>query len=112
MLHPITFAGWAGLIVTMLNLLPAGMLDGGHVVRSIAGSALVRLFLAGVSIVFLAIEGFYPMAILVVFLSMFRDPGPLDDVSSLTAGRKLVAIALILIFILCIFPQIPALPTL
>jgi hypothetical protein len=112
MLHPITFAGWAGLIVTMLNLLPAGMLDGGHVVRSIASSARVRLFLAGVSIIFLAIEGFYPMAILVVFLSMFRDPGPLDDVSSLTPGRKLVALALIAIFILCIFPQIPTLPTL
>jgi Zn-dependent protease len=111
MLHPITFAGWAGLVVTMLNLLPTGMLDGGHVVRSIAGEKL-RLVLAGFSIVFLIIEGFYPMAILVLFLSMFKDPGPLDDVSSLTTSRKLVAIALIAIFILCIFPQIPTLPTL
>jgi Zn-dependent protease len=112
MLHPITFAGWAGLVVTMLNLLPAGMLDGGHVVRSIASSVVVRLFLAGVSIVFLIFEGFYPMAILVLFLSMFKDPGPLDDVSSLTTSRKLIALALIVIFILCIFPQIPTLPTL
>ncbi|HXX87186.1 MAG TPA: site-2 protease family protein [Candidatus Acidoferrum sp.] len=111
MLHPITFAAWAGLVVTMLNLLPAGMLDGGHVVRSMAGEK-VRLFLAGLSIVFLIFEGFIPMAILVVFLLMFKDPGPLDDVSSLTTKRKLVAIGLIAIFVLCIFPQIPTLPTL
>jgi Zn-dependent protease len=111
MLHPLTFAGWAGLLVTMLNLLPAGMLDGGHVVRSIVGEKL-RLALAGLSIIFLIIEGFYPMAILVLFLSTVRDPGPLDDVSSLSTSRKLVAIGLIAIFILCIFPQIPTLPTL
>src|SRR3990170_9099173 len=34
-LHPITWAGWAGMVVTMLNLLPAAMLDGGHVARSL-----------------------------------------------------------------------------
>lgn len=111
-LHPITFAGWAGLVVTMLNLLPAGMLDGGHVVRSIAGEK-VRLVLAGLSIVFLFIEGFWPMAILVLFfLSTFKDPGPLDDVSGLSTSRKLAALALVAIFVLCIFPQIPTLPTL
>lgn len=108
LLHPLTFAGWVGLVVTMLNLLPAGMLDGGHVVRSIAGEKL-RLGLAGLSIAFLIIEGFWPMAILVVFLSLFKDPGPLDDVSSLSTSRKLMAIALVAIFILCIFPQIPSL---
>jgi len=34
-LHPITWAGWAGMVVTMLNLLPAAMLDGGHVAKSL-----------------------------------------------------------------------------
>jgi membrane-associated protease RseP (regulator of RpoE activity) len=108
LLHPIAFAGWAGIIVTMLNLLPAAMLDGGHVARSIAGEKL-RLALTGLSIVFLFFEGFYPMAILVLFMAMYKHPGPLDDVSSLSAGRKLEAIALVAIFVLCIFPQIPTL---
>jgi Zn-dependent protease len=105
-IHPIAFAGWAGIIVTMLNLLPAAMLDGGHVTRSIA-SEKIRLILTALSIIFLFYEGFFPMAILVLLMAMYRHPGPLDDVSSLSNGRKTLTIGLIAIFILCIFPQIP-----
>jgi Zn-dependent protease len=102
--HPVAFAGWAGIIVTMLNLLPAAMLDGGHVSRSIAGEKL-RLVLTALSIIFLIFEGeaFYAMAILVLLMAMYRHPGPLDDVSGLSNGRKIVAIGLVAIFILCIF---------
>ncbi len=103
LLHPVTFAAWAGIIVTMLNLLPAAMLDGGHVARSVAGEK-VRLGLTGLSIAYLLFEGFYPMGILVLFMAMYKHPGPLDDVSSLSTKRKLLSIALVAIFILCIFP--------
>jgi membrane-associated protease RseP (regulator of RpoE activity) len=103
LLHPVTFAAWAGIIVTMLNLLPAAMLDGGHVARSIAGEK-VRLILTGLSILYLFVQRFYPMAILVLFMAMYKHPGPLDDVSGLSTSRKLVAIALLAIFILCFFP--------
>jgi membrane-associated protease RseP (regulator of RpoE activity) len=99
-LHPVAFAGWVGLIVTMLNILPAAMLDGGHVARSLAGER-VRLILTALSILYLAIAGFLPMAILVLLMAMFRHPGPLDDVSSLSLGRKLLAIGLAAIFLLC-----------
>jgi membrane-associated protease RseP (regulator of RpoE activity) len=36
-LHPMAFAAWVGLLVTMINLLPIGQLDGGHVARAVLG---------------------------------------------------------------------------
>jgi membrane-associated protease RseP (regulator of RpoE activity) len=107
LLHPIAFAGWVGMLVTMLNLLPAGMLDGGHVARSIVGDRL-RLVLSALSILYLVVLQSYVMAFFVLFVSLARHPGPLDDVSSLSTRRKLAAVGLVLVFVLCTFwpPQL------
>jgi membrane-associated protease RseP (regulator of RpoE activity) len=101
-LHPVAFAGWVGMLVTMLNLLPVATLDGGHVSRSLVGDK-ARTVLSFFSIFLLVIEGFWSMAIFVLFIAMYRHPGPLDDVSSLSTNRKLGAIALIVVFVLCSF---------
>jgi Zn-dependent protease len=101
-LHPVTFAGWVGIVVTMLNLLPAAMLDGGHVARALVGEKISTI-LTFLSVLFLLIEGFWPMAFFVLFLSMYRHPGPLDDVSSLSTSRKLFTVVLAAIFVLCLF---------
>jgi membrane-associated protease RseP (regulator of RpoE activity) len=92
----------------MLNLLPAAMLDGGHVARSILGeNETARFVLASLSILYLLFAGFWPMAILVLFIALVKHPGPLDDVSSLSKGRKLVALGLVAVFILCLVPSSP-----
>jgi len=100
LLHPVTFAGYVGLFVTILNILPVAMLDGGHVARAMVGEKF-RLVLSALSIIFLFYEGVYLMAFLVLFMSLYKHPGPLDDVSSLSTSRKLLAIALVAIFVLC-----------
>jgi membrane-associated protease RseP (regulator of RpoE activity) len=105
LLHPITWAGWAGMVVTMLNLLPAAMLDGGHVARSSTANNTQRLILTFASVALLLLIGteFIVMAFLIVVMSIFKHPGPLDDVSGLSRSRKLLTVAIIAIFILA-FP--------
>ncbi|MEM4704425.1 MAG: site-2 protease family protein [Candidatus Bathyarchaeia archaeon] len=102
LLHPIAFAGWVGMLVTMLNLLPAAMLDGGHVSRSLFGEKM-RTVLTVLSFAMLILADFWPMAIFLLFISMYKHPGPLDDVSGLSRGRKLFAVGLIAVFVLCSF---------
>jgi membrane-associated protease RseP (regulator of RpoE activity) len=102
LLHPVAFAGWVGMIITMLNLVPVGMFDGGHVARSLVGKKAHR-FLSYLGIVLLVII-WYPMAFIALFFSFYQHPGPLDDVSEPTTLRKLAALGLIAVFVLCVVP--------
>ncbi len=105
-LHPVAFAGWVGLFITLLNLLPTGMLDGGHTVRSLINNDLTRVAFTVFSILLLLFTEQWLMLAFVLFLSLYRHPGPLDDVSQISTGRKLLAIVLIATFVLCLFlPQ-------
>jgi peptidase M50-like protein len=89
-LNPVALAGWVGLLVTAINLLPAGQLDGGHVFRALLGdrsrfvsyAAVVLLFGIGVFLY----QGWIIFAILILFLGM-RHPPPLNDISPLDVRR-------------------------
>ncbi len=100
-LGPIAWAGWAGMVVTMLNLLPAAMLDGGHVAKSLVPDRFrYILTIASVAVLLLSGTEFLVFAFIVVFMSMLRHPGPLDDVSGVSRGRKLLTVALVVVFVL------------
>ncbi|MCL6554256.1 MAG: site-2 protease family protein [Firmicutes bacterium] len=97
--HPVLYAGWIGLIVTSINLLPAGMLDGGHVVRAALGSrAHAVLSYAGLALA--VVMGYYPMAIIIALLIRRGHVGPLDDLSPLSPSRRVLAAVLVAIFVL------------
>ena len=106
-ISPVAFAGWAGLLVTSLNLIPAGQLDGGHVLYSLLGDR-ARLFtwpiiIALVALGLLAWPGWFLWAGL-VFLFGQGHPGPLDSVTQLDLRRKVVAVAVLAIFVLTFTP--------
>lgn len=107
-LHPVAWAGWAGLLVTSLNLVPAGQLDGGHILYSLLGKRVRVLwpFVIGV----LALLGFfYSGWWLWVFLILFMGRAsaePLDQITPLDGWRKALAIVGILVFLL-VFTPIP-----
>lgn len=77
-LHPVAFAGWIGLFVTSLNLLPIGQLDGGHIVYALSGEwhRLISKITIPVLIVLgiLGWEGWYIWAFLLIFLGLRHPP--------------------------------------
>ena len=107
-LHPCAYAGWVGLFVTALNLLPVGQLDGGHVVYAVFGERSKWIF--GASIVLLGVlTAFYNPGwlLLVIILLIFgmRHPHPVDMETELDARRKVLAFIILVIFILSFTPS-------
>jgi len=104
-MHPVAFAGWVGMVVTMLNLVPSGMFDGGHVARSVMSDKTHKI-VSYAGILLLALIGWWTMAVLALFLSASKHPGPLDDVSELSNKRKIGALVLVGVFILSVVPMV------
>ena len=103
--HPVAFAGWVGIIITMLNLMPVAVLDGGHISRSLFNTK-VHQYVSVAGIIVTILLGWYAMAVLMVlFLLMAKThPGALDNVSKLSRNRKIIAVLTLVIFILCLTP--------
>ncbi len=92
-LSPLALAGWVGILVTAINLLPAGQLDGGHVFRALFGDRSRYLSYAVVVVLF-GIGLFYYIGwlffgLLILFLGA-RHPPPLNDLSPLDVKRYAV----------------------
>lgn len=107
-LHPIAWAGWAGLLVTAINLIPAGQLDGGHLVYVLLGkraSQLIPIVLVGLLILGFVWYGWWIWAGLILFFGRFYAE-PLDQITQLDRRRKLIAILGIIIFVL-VFTPVP-----
>lgn len=134
LLHPTAVAGWAGLLVTMLNLLPWGQLDGGHVAYALFGSAqdkigrvfryllllLVLYNVAQFSVPVLLGESDMPLSIILAnsnfwfvwflligaigWISKLGDTHPPTEPGALTRGRKIVGWFTMGLFVVLFMP--------
>jgi len=108
MLKPLAFAGWAGLLVTGLNLIPAGQLDGGHVAYALLGKR--ARYLNWAVIVFLVLLGLFTswwgwfIWAGLIFLLGRHPAAPLDDVTRLEGWQVALAILMMVIFVLTFVP--------
>ena len=92
LLHPIALAGWLGLFVTALNLLPMGQLDGGHILYALLGRKQHVITLATVAVLVLLASFWLGWLVWVVipFILGFRHPPSLDDDLPLDPRRKVL----------------------
>ena len=105
-LHPVAFAGWAGLLVTSFNLIPAGQLDGGHIAYALLGRRTRYLNWAMIGVLLMMgflWQGWFLWAFLVFIFSRAR-VSPMDDVSPLTPVGIVVAVSLLVLFVLTFTP--------
>ncbi len=126
--HPVADAAWAGLFVTALNLFPIGQLDGGRIAYALFGArhraigkatvaALVALgaisFARGLHLsggdvvfaVFFSLNWFLVAALVSLLVGLHHSP-PLDDVSPISAGRRVVGVVCLALLVLMIPPFI------
>ncbi|SRR5579883_665981 len=127
--YPLLCAGWFGLFVTALNLLPIGQLDGGHLTYTLFGRVLHRRLGQFVALILFSLsipdiitkfwadapqwihsitvpggETWFLWAIITSFIIKFRHP-PTEDESPLDIRRKIIGYITIAIFVLCFTPS-------
>ncbi len=107
-LHPVARAAWVGIFATALNLLPAGQLDGGHIVYALFGSAHKWVTRAVVALL-IPLGIFYWTGWLfwaaVLFLVARRHP-PIYDLSEIGAARWRLGILALALLVVC-FTAVP-----
>lgn len=91
-LSPLALAGWVGILVTAINLIPAGSLDGGHIFRALLGERARFVSYAAAMLLFglgLLYVGWLFFGIIVLLLGL-RHPPPLNDQTPLDSKRYAV----------------------
>ncbi|KAF0111217.1 MAG: peptidase M50 family protein [Chloroflexi bacterium] len=107
MIHPVAWAGWAGLLVTSLNLIPAGQLDGGHIFSLLFGKKGAKRVLPFILAILVGLgflwSGWWLWAGLVfLFGRVYAEP--LDQITELDDNRKVLGTIALFIFLLTFTP--------
>lgn len=108
-LDPVAWAGWGGILITALNLIPAGQLDGGHMIYTLIGKngarRLLPFILTALVVLGFVWSGWWLWAALIFLLGRVYAE-PLDTITRLDGRRKALAILALVIFLL-VFTPVP-----
>jgi membrane-associated protease RseP (regulator of RpoE activity) len=114
-LHPVAFAAWAGLLVTMINLIPVGQLDGGHISYALLGrkawgfgyACIAAMMAWGTWLSFNDNQagGFWLLWSILNLLMNRKHPPPLNDVTRLETRRIALGLVMLVVFILTFMPE-------
>ncbi len=103
---PLLMAGWVGLLVTGINMMPLGQLDGGHVTFGLVGSKSIIIaraaFLAALSFMIYKQAMVFALMMILVLLMGLRHPPSSDDTKSLGPVRQIIGWCSLVIPILCV----------
>jgi membrane-associated protease RseP (regulator of RpoE activity) len=108
-IHPVGVAGWFGLLVTSLNLLPAGQLDGGHVLYAALGRRTP--FISGGIAALLAVLGFrlwpgwFFWAAILALMTRLGHPETADDQAPLGTARLVGAVLTLIVLVITFVPE-------
>lgn len=106
-LHPIAWAGWFGLFITALNLVPIGQLDGGHIAYAMFGPAhskLARAVFLGILFMIFFWGHYLVFAALLYFIVRLTHPPAVDETVELDAWRYGLGWFMLVLFILTFVP--------
>jgi membrane-associated protease RseP (regulator of RpoE activity) len=107
-MHQVAWAGWAGLLITTLNLIPAGQLDGGHLLYTLFGEKsrrIIPFILIILVLLGFGWNGWWLWAFLIFFFGRAHAE-PLDTITELDRRRKILSLIGLIVFLL-IFVPIP-----
>jgi membrane-associated protease RseP (regulator of RpoE activity) len=113
--HPLTIVGWLGLVVTSLNLMPAGQLDGGRIVQAIYGRKTARR----ATVATLIVLGFVALvnpanpivlywAIVILFLQRSLERPSLNEITEPDDTRALLGLVALFLMVATLIPLTPA----
>jgi membrane-associated protease RseP (regulator of RpoE activity) len=111
--NPLVIVGWVGLVITALNLMPAGQLDGGRIVQAIYGRKIAsRATLATIAVLILVALG-NPLAmywaIVIVFLQRDLERPSLNEITEPDDARAALGLLALFLMIATLLPLTPAL---
>lgn len=116
--HPFTILGWLGLVITAINLLPAGQLDGGRIIQAIYGRKTCRRTTVGTLIILGIVSIFNPVnslpfywAIIILFLQRDLERPSLNELTEPDDTRAGWGLLLIFLSLTTLIPITPSLAT-